>query len=246
MRSMIFIGYDRREHDAFAVAVHSIKRHLQAPVPIRGLMLSEMQKAGLYRRPTKRDGGALIDLLSVTDGYKATMSTEHANARFLVPHLTELRSDNVWSLFMDCDMLARCDLSTVFDGLDESKALYCVQHDFAPTETVKMDGQVQSRYARKLWSSFMIFNCGHPANARLTLQLINTAPGRDLHRLCWLDDDEIGALDPSWNWVHGHSDPAIEPRMVHFTAGLPDMDGYHDVPFADAWRAELVQAITRP
>jgi hypothetical protein len=33
----------------------------------------------------------------------------------------------------------------------------------------------------------MVFNCDHPANRALTLDLINTVPGRDLHRFCWLD-----------------------------------------------------------
>jgi hypothetical protein len=29
-----------------------------------------------------------------------------------------------------------------------------------------MDGQAQTRYARKNWSSVMVFNCDHPANER--------------------------------------------------------------------------------
>ena len=243
---MIFIGYDRREGDAFMVAVSSIRRRLNEPIPIRGVMLSDVQREGLYKRPTKRNGdGHIIDLLSVSDDYDGRLSTEHANARFLVPDLVPNWIET-WALFTDSDVLARDDLSKIFDGLDESKALYCVKHDFAPKNKFKMDGQVQTVYPRKAWSSVMIFNCAHPSNEKLTLELINTAPGRDLHRFCWLEDHEIGELDPSWNWLVGHSDTTIDPKVVHFTTGLPCMMGYENVPFADEWRAELTRAILRP
>jgi hypothetical protein len=165
----------------------------------------------------------------------APMSTEHANARFLVPHLAH----HGWALFVDGDVLARANLVRVFDGLDKGKAVYCVQHQYEPINSSKMDGQVQTIYSRKNWSSFMIFNCDHPANKALTLDLINTTPGRDLHRFCWLEDTDIGALDPSWNFLVGHTDPAIEPNVVHFTDGVPNMPGYETVPYSDEWRAEL-------
>lgn len=245
-RRIIFIGYDRRETDAFVVAVRSIKRRLNEPIPIRGVMLSEAQKSGMYRRPTKRVGDRLIDLLSVENGYDGSMSTEHANLRFLVPALVAPVWTETWAMFTDSDILARTDVSKIFDTLDPSKAIYCVKHDYQPTATVKMDGQVQTRYSRKNWSSVMIFNCGHPSHNKLTFELINTVPGRDLHNFCWLQDDEIGALDPAWNWLVGHSDPTIDPHIVHFTTGLPCMPGYENVPFAEEWRKELVSAILRP
>ena len=83
----------------------------------------------------------------------------------------------------------------------------------------------------------MLFNCDHPANAALTDELINTAPGRDLHRFCWLNDGDIGSLHQKWNWLVGHSDPIVNPTIVHFTDGTPLMPGYEDQPYADEWRA---------
>jgi hypothetical protein len=243
VRKIIFIGYDRREGDAFAVAVHSIRRRLNEPIPIRGMLLSEAQRSGVYRRPTVRDGNHLVDLLSVTDDYDGRLSTEHANLRFLVPHIADA---DCWAMFADSDILARADVSQAFDDLDPTKALYCVKHDYAPTDTVKMDGQEQTAYPRKNWSSVMIFNCVHPSNRGLTLELINTVPGRDLHRFCWLGEEEIGELDPSWNWLVGHSDVDIDPHIVHFTTGLPSMPGYENVEYADEWREELTRAIQRP
>lgn len=231
----IWIGFDSREAAAFAVAKHTVKRNLTQQIPVHGLVLEDLIAKGLYTRPMEMrksaaDRPIMWDVIS-----DAPMSTQHANARFLVPHL----SKRGWAVFMDGDMLARANLARVFEGLDTDKAVYCVKHCYAPPAGIKMDGQEQTRYARKNWTSFIIFNCGHEANKSLTPQLVNTLPGRDLHRLCWLDDSEIGELGAEWNWLVGHSPASITPKIVHFTEGCPDMAGYESVPFADEWRKEL-------
>lgn len=233
----IWIGFDSREADAFAVARHSILRHMTPRIiPVYGLILADLIKAGLYRRPIEYrpsacDKPVMWDVLS-----DAPMSTQHANARFLVPHLAK----SGWALFLDGDTLTTGNWSRVFEKLDPAKAVYCVQHKHEPTAATKMDGQVQTAYRRKNWTSVIVFNCDHPANKQsLTLDLINTAPGRDLHALCWLADCDIGELDPSWNFLVGHTDPAINPNVCHFTDGTPSMPGYEDCEFADVWREEL-------
>lgn len=233
MRESIWIGFDPREADAYAVCRFSMRRFLTRPIPINGLVLPKLQRDRLYRRPIEyrqsaADRPVMYDAIS-----NAPMSTEHANARFLVPHLAR----QGWALFCDGDMLVRGNLARVFDGLDRRYAAYCVKHQFAPSAGVKMDGQVQTSYARKMWSSFIVWNCDHPSMQKLTINLINTLPGKDLHRLCWLEDHEIGELDPRYNFLVGHHDPAIEPVVVHFTEGTPAMPGYENVPFADEWRA---------
>jgi hypothetical protein len=189
-------------------------------------VLADLIQRGLYRRPIEDRHGVMWDVPS-----DAPMSTQHANARFLVPHLAK----DGWALFMDGDMLVRADLATLFDSLDPAFAVYCVQHVHAPPPGLKMDSQIQTRYARKNWSSFMVFNCEHPANRALTLDLVNTAPGRDLHRFCWLPDGAIGELGAEWNFLV----PAVTPKVVHFTEGLPSMPGYEDALFAEEWRSEL-------
>lgn len=232
MEFSIWVGFDRREGASFAVTRHSIQRRLFAPLPVRGLLLTELRAKGLYARPTEQRGNVTWDLIS-----DAPQATEHANARWLVPHLAK----EGWALFCDGDMLARANLMPIFTDLDPNKAVYCVKHAHEAATGLKMDGQVQTAYPRKNWSSLMIFNCGHPANQALTIDLINTRPGRDLHRFCWLDDDLIGGLSPEWNFLVGISDPAMVPRMLHFTSGTPDMPGYENVPYADEWRAELAR-----
>lgn len=235
MDRSIWIGWDPREAAAFAVARSSIKNRLTMPIPIYGLVLDDLIRRGLYTRPTEfrpsaADKPIMWDVIS-----DAPMSTQHANSRFLVPHL----AGSGWALFMDGDMLVRTNLARVFEGLDSSKAVYCVKHKFDPPPGIKMDGQEQTRYSRKNWSSFLLFNVGHEANRRLTVEMVNSVPGRDLHRFCWLEDDEIGELGPEYNFLVGHTDESIEPKVVHFTEGCPDMSGYENVSHADEWRDSL-------
>lgn len=232
MKHSIFIGFDPREVDAYAVARASIHRHEVRPYPIRPVHLQTLRASGLYTRPTEIRDGRLWDCIS-----EAPCATEFSISRFLVPHLAGAG----WALFMDSDMLVRSKIGELFAQFDPTKAVMCVKHRHDPSEGVKMDGQAQTRYARKNWSSVMAFNCAHPSNAALTVEMVNSVPGRDLHAFCWLKDDEIGDLPVSWNWLAGHSDPEIEPDIVHFTEGVPSMPGYEDAPYADEWRAELTR-----
>lgn len=229
----VFLGWEPREAAAFAVARESCRKHLTQPIPIYGLVLSDLIKRGLYTRPIEyRDCAAdrpvMWDVVS-----DAPQSTEHANSRFFVPLLAKTG----WALFCDGDVMFRGNVARLFDQFDPAKAVYCVQHRHEPEPGTKMDGQVQTRYGRKNWSSVLAFNCDHPANKALTLDLLNTTPGRDLHRFCWLQDHEIGELGPEWNWLVGHSDPAVDPVVCHFTSGTPDMPGYESVDYAQEWCA---------
>lgn len=241
MNRSIWIGFDPREAAAFAVARFSTTKRLTQPVPVRGVVLSDLEQRGLYRRPTERrvSGGRVLLWDTISN---APMSTEHACARFLVPML----AGSGWALFMDGDVLVRGNLVRLFDQLDPSKALYCVQHKHEPPPGLKMDGQIQTQYARKNHSSVMAMNCSHPANQALTLDLINGVPGRDLHAFSWLDDADIGALDPTWNFLVGHSDiDAIpDPAIAHFTEGTPDLPGYENCLFSAEWRATLTSWAT--
>lgn len=237
MQRRIFIGWDPREAAAFAVARYSLRRHMAPMLPVNGLILDDLRRRGLYTRPTEvRNGPAgspvLWDVIS-----DAPMSTQHANARFLVRELSGCRG---WSLFMDGDMLVRDNVAGLFDQLDPSKALYCVRHEYEIGEAIKMDGQKQTSYSRKNWSSFFIINNEHEANKALTVELINTVPGRDLHRFCWLDDDGlIGELAPEWNYLIGVSTYRQHPKVCHFTLGTPDVPGYEQCDYSFDWHQEL-------
>ena len=229
-RQTLWVGYEPREAGAYAVAQHSIARNTITAMRPRGLILDDLKEQGLYYRPTSRNDGKLWDDIS-----EAPMATEFAISRFLVPHL----AGTGWALFMDCDVLVRKNLDRIFGLVDPTKAVMVVKHNHQPPDGLKMDGQAQQRYARKNWSSVCLWNVDHPANKALTIEMVNTVPGRDLHRFCWLPDELIGELPPQWNWLVGHSDPAIDPSIVHFTDGIPTMPGYENCAFADEWRDEL-------
>ncbi|WP_051677258.1 hypothetical protein [Bradyrhizobium sp. URHD0069] len=231
----VWLGWDPREASAFAVARKSCRHHLTRPIPIYGLLLDDLIGMGLYQRPIEyrasaADKPVMWDVVS-----DAPQSTEHANSRFFVPMLAKTG----WALFCDGDVMFRGNVARLFDQLSPDKAVYCVWHNHDPKPGIKMDNQVQTSYGRKNWSSVIAFNCDHPANKALTLDVLNKTPGRDLHRLFWLADSDIGELDQAWNYLVGHTDPEISATIAHFTSGIPDMPGYEDCQYADEWRMQL-------
>ncbi len=214
----IYVGYDSREDIAWQVARHSTLRHTSGDVEIYPLRQPTLRELGLYTRPADN------------------ATTEFSLTRFLTPYLA---AHDGWSVFMDCDFLVTRDITEIFDLLDDSKALYCVQHDYTPANMIKMDGKQQSVYPRKNWSSFMAFNGAHPKVKALTPEVVNTESPGYLHRFTWLDDSEIGELDREWNFLEGeYEKPDQIPMCVHYTNGGPWFDDWQDVDFGDEWRAE--------
>ncbi len=216
----IYVGYDSKEDIAYRVCKHSILKRSSANVKIRSLKLYELIANKLYFRS--------VDPLA---------STEFTYSRFLVPILNKFAG---WAIFCDCDFIFFEDVSKILNNIDESKAVYCVQHDYTPKEKHKMDGQKQTIYPRKNWSSFILFNCSHPSNKRLTAELVNSETGSFLHQFKWLKDDEIGSLDERWNWLEGwtskHNNK--KPFAVHYTRGGPWFEEWQDVEFANDWIKE--------
>lgn len=218
--NQIFVGWDSREDIAYRVCAHSIRRHATKPVHITPLKQEELRKRGLYHR--EKDPLA---------------STEFTYTRFLVPHLTGHKG---WALFVDCDFLYTADVSKLFALADEKYAVMCVQHDYRPSETVKMDGVVQTVYPRKNWSSMILWNCGHPANRAVTADAANRQTGAFLHRFQWLDDALIGSVPETWNWLEGWCRKPAEgvPNAIHYTRGGPWFDNWKNVDYADLWLEE--------
>jgi hypothetical protein len=232
----IWVGYDPRpfEVEGFAVAQHSIYRRLSEEIPISGVRLDEVRARGLYQREVEMRDGRMFDPIS-----QAPMSTEFAISRFLVPHLAK----DGWALFVDCDVMARVDLVELFKQADPSKACMVVKHDYSPSNLTKMDGQTQTAYARKNWSSVVLWNCEHRGTRALTVDMVNTMRGLWLHQFTWLDDSDIGALDPHWNHLVGDNKRDPSAKLVHFTNGTPNINAYRDCEFASEWRTELALAI---
>lgn len=223
----VWIGFDANEMRAQTVAHESLYLHASRS-RVRADRLCRLMLRDHYRRPTTNmPNGQLFDEIS-----GAPMSTDHAIARFFVPFLMEYRG---WALFTDGDVLFREDVEQLFALADPLRAVQVVQHGPLLEEGTKKDGHVQQAYPRKNWSSVILWNCGHPANRSLTLDVLNAWPGRDLHAFRWLNDDEIGALPARWNHLVGLSPEDPDPALVHFTLGTPDVAGHEHDPFSDEW-----------
>ena len=227
---MIYIGYDKREHLAAEVCRWSIARH-SPDQDVRMLKLSDPDVEAVFKRPYYLEEGQFFDVRSA-----APFSTEFSFSRFLVPYLSQYEG---WHLFVDADFLFRAPLEPLFELADDKYAVMVVHHKYRPPETVKMDGVVQTRYKRKNWSSLVLWNCSHPANAVITPDYVAHANGLSLHGFRWLKDEEIGAIPVEWNYLIGHNTAAQcpNPRAVHFTLGGPWFGAKYDgVEYADEWK----------
>lgn len=215
----IYVGYDTREDIAWQVCRHSLRRHSGQDLPIYPLKQAALRELGLYQRPVDQSA-----------------TTEFSLTRFLTPYLA---AHDGWTIFCDCDFLFTVDVHTVLEGLDTSKAVYVVQHDYVPANAIKMDSKQQTTYPRKNWSSFMLFNNAHPAVKALTPEVVNTQTPAYLHRLQWAQDKDIGALPLTWNFLEGeYPKPAETPAVIHYTNGGPWFDNWQQVDYADLWLKE--------
>ena len=219
-KKVFFIGYDSKEDIAYRVCKQSLINNSTLDTKVMALKQYELRAKGFYYRD--------IDPLA---------STEFTYTRFLIPSLMNYKG---WAVFCDCDILFLTDVKLLFEGLDDEKAIYCVQHDYSPSEKHKMDGKKQTIYPRKNWSSFIIFNCSHPSNKKLTVEVVNKESGSYLHQFKWLKDEEIGSLDERWNWLEGWTSKhnPSKPYAIHYTRGGPWFSEWQDVEYADLWNKE--------
>ena len=221
----IFVGWDSREDLAFQVCRQSILDRAKFPdsIEIVPIKMQEMRDRGLYWRDEDK-----------------LASTEFTFTRFLVPELANFKG---WAMFCDCDFLFKRDVRNLWkvieENLNKNYAMMCVQHDYTPTFTTKMDGREQTVYPRKNWSSMMLFNCEHPKNRKLTKEFINNPDidGKFLHRFSWLDDQDIGSLSRDWNWLVGvyKEDGKNSPAAIHYTDGGPWFKDYKTCEYSGDW-----------
>ena len=208
----IFIGYDEGEKIAFHVLSESIRQHSSEPVSITPIDLTTTRN--IFTREKAKN-----------------QSTEFAFSRFLTPYLSNYEG---WSIFMDCDMLLRTDIKTLWNTRDDDYAVMCCKHDYEPNQNAKFRGAKNEPFPKKNWSSMMLMN-----NAKckaLTPEFVNTAAGLELHQFKWLESErEIGSLPLTWNWLVGEYDYNVMANNVHFTLGGPYFKGYENSDYAKEW-----------
>ena len=208
----IFIGYDNKERVAYNVLSHSIIQNSTKPVAITPIALNNLKDDFVRERNN-------------------LSSTEFSFSRFMIPHLMNYQG---WALFMDCDMLMFEDVAELWRMRDDSKAIQVCKHDYTPKEETKFLGQVQTKYPKKNWSSFMLMNCKKCTT--LTPDYVNKASGLELHQFKWLEsEDLIGDLPLEWNWLVGEYDHKDDVKNVHYTKGGPWFEEYKDCDYSQDW-----------
>src|SRR5687768_16785915 len=151
----IFIGWDSRFPEPADVLRYSLLKHSSIPLEIRYLKLNDLD----FQRT-----------------HDPLASTEFTYTWFLLPHLCNFQGK---ALFLDNDMLCLSDVREIAELDMQQYALRVVQHDYQPTNTVKMYGAVQTAYPRKNWSSMMLMNC---AMLKLwTKEMVEMQSGAYLH-----------------------------------------------------------------
>jgi hypothetical protein len=208
----VFIGYDPNETVAYHVLAHSIMRHASVPVSITPLKLSQLPMA------RKRD---------------PKQSTEFSFSRFLVPYLCGYEGQ---AIFMDCDMLCRTDIATMRGT--PGAAVSVVKHEYAPRPEDKFLGQKQTIYAKKNWSSVMLFD--NAQCSALTPEFVNGASGLALHQFKWIDESQIGELDKRWNCLISEENQCSvrDAKILHYSRGGPWFMKFHSCDGANDWYSE--------
>ena len=210
----VFIGYDSKEKVAFSVLAYSILRNSTKPVTITPVYLPNIKDDFVRERNN-------------------LSSTEFSFSRFMVPHLMNYKG---WAVFMDCDQLMLGDIAELWRLRDDKYAVQLCKHDYTPVEDKKFLGQVQTKYEKKNWSSFMLMNC--KKCSELTPDYVNSATGLQLHQFKWLESDElIGDLPLEWNWLVDEPGYNTKSKVnnIHFTKGGPWFKEYANCSYSETW-----------
>lgn len=195
----IYIGYDPRERAATLLLIDSLHKYSTTPLSIT--LIRREQLKGILTRPR----GPLD-------------STDFSTSRFLTPYLSGYAG---WSIFMDCDMLFKDDITKLWDMRDSTHEVMVVKHQYIPKSQRKFDSEVQTEYGMKNWSSLMMFN--NSKCTSLTLDYVNNASGLDLHQFRWANS--IGELPKRWNWLADEYEYNEDVSNIHYTLGGP---WFHD------------------
>ena len=215
----VFIGYDSKEKVAYNVLSHSIIQNSTKPVAITPIALNNLKDDFVRERNN-------------------ISSTEFSFSRFMIPHLMNYQG---WALFMDCDMLMFEDIAELWRLRDDRFAVQVCKHDYIPKDEKKFLGQVQTKYEKKNWSSFMLLNCKKCTT--LTPDYVNKASGLELHQYKWLEsEDLIGDIPLEWNWLVGEYEHKEDVKNVHFTEGGPWFDDYKNCDYSKDWFANYKES----
>ena len=209
----IFIGWDSRYPACADVLKYSSQKRARVPVDIKFLRLKELNLV-------KNDPLA---------------STEFTYTRFLVPYLCEYKGH---ALFLDSDMVCQADIAELFEYCSSDFAIRCVHHNYNPIAKTKMEGQTQTQYPRKNWSSLMLMNCERLK--KLTKHFIEGATGAALHQFQFLGNNEIGDVPKEWNLLDSWNGRG---KIIHYTMGGPGLEQYRRHHYGSIYFREFYEMV---
>lgn len=142
--------------------------------------------------------------------------TEFTYTRYLVPWLCDFQG---WALFLDSDMLVLGDINELFQKADDQYAVMVVQN--------KM---------RFEWPSLMLFNC-KKCEILTPSYVEKYGSPQDMS---WAGGmPGVGNLPAEWNHCSNYDSPnGAQPKLVHYTQGIPCWHETADSDFAAEWIAE--------
>ncbi len=205
------VGFDQRESVAYHTFVQSIIEKSSLPVSFTPLSINTLK--GYEEKHEER-------------------SNDFVYSRFLTPYLNNFEG---WAIFADGDMICQADIKELWDLRDETKAVQVVKHDYKTKANKKYLGNKNENYPKKNWSSLILWNCSHPKNKDLTPHFVANQSGKYLHRFFWLEDDDIGELNPLWNWLAIEYPKNENAKIIHYTLGTPCFKDYKETDSSEIW-----------
>lgn len=137
--------------------------------------------------------------------------TEFTYSRFLVPHLCGYEGTAV---FLDADIIVLDDIHKLVSAADPEAAV----------SVVKNVRQFE-------WPSVMVFN--NALCKQLTPEFIERG---EPFAFGWAS--KIGALPPEWNHLVGYDMAEKEPKLLHYTQGIPCWPETAGCEYAQNWHGE--------
>jgi hypothetical protein len=209
----IFCGYDRRESVGFHVFANSVITRSSIPVA----------------------------LVACSGNGVSQGSNEFTYSRFLSAYRMQFSGKCV---FADAsDMICLADVAELQQELNKiTGAVGVVKHEYKTSHPIKYRNtemeSLNRDYARKNWASLMLINCEHPAWQSVTPESLNSWTGLELLQFKFLADSEIQSVSNDWNVLVDENQSIDNPKILHWTAGIPAFEYYSNAPMAHAWQEE--------
>jgi len=157
---------------------------------------------------------AIVPLVLPTLPITRTGLTDFTYSRYLVPALSGFQGISV---FLDADMLLQADINELETLINPNDAVSVVKS--------------ANRFE---WPSMMVFN--NEKCKTLTADYIND---ENNHPSDFSWAGSVGELPSEWNFTVGYDKPIEQPKLIHYTAGIPHFPETKDCDYAEAWTKEF-------